>query len=354
MNKKLSFPIPFLLAVLLCFSCSKTTQTAEVTPTPLPTSPALAKPTYNVQVGDVIGLVGFTGRIIPATQEDLTFKINGRVLNVHVKEGDQVTQGQVLADLEGIDDLERRLALLQINQQRVQIQAEIAQFNLDLFKINTYTWSSGYQEKLAISERQVTLAQLAVQEASLGLQELEISISDNRLVSPIDGVVTMLRLVSGREVQGYNSVGTIADISALEIGATMSTEIEENVEAGMPATIEPVSGLMPAVPGTVRYLPLPGNEDYAKPNGFRVAFSNSEDLKLYEMGDLVQVSVVIIQHKDTLWLPPQAVRIFEGRRFVVVQDGDIQRRVDIKLGIVSEDRVEILEGLTEGQVIVSP
>jgi multidrug efflux pump subunit AcrA (membrane-fusion protein) len=48
------------------------------------------------------------------------------------------------------------------------------------------------------------------------------------------------------------------------------------------------------------------------------------------------------------------IRTFDNRQFVVVQDGDVQRRVDVKLGVVSDTRVEILEGLAEGQVVVSP
>jgi multidrug efflux pump subunit AcrA (membrane-fusion protein) len=51
-------------------------------------------------------------------------------------------------------------------------------------------------------------------------------------------------------------------------------------------------------------------------------------------------------------LPPQAVRSFEGRRFVVVREGERQRRQDVKIGIVSSDRVEILDGLKAGDVIV--
>jgi hypothetical protein len=39
---------------------------------------------------------------------------------------------------------------------------------------------------------------------------------------------------------------------------------------------------------------------------------------------------------------------------VVVQDGESQRRVDVKVGIESTDRVEIEEGLTEGQIVVGP
>ena len=53
-------------------------------------------------------------------------------------------------------------------------------------------------------------------------------------------------------------------------------------------------------------------------------------------------------------MPPQAIRNFNGRRFAVVQDGDVQRRVDVKIGIQAEDRVEIEEGLQAGQTVVGP
>ena len=43
---------------------------------------------------------------------------------------------------------------------------------------------------------------------------------------------------------------------------------------------------------------------------------------------------------------------FEGRKFVVIQENAGQRRVDVKLRIESEDRVEIASGLTEGQIVV--
>jgi membrane fusion protein, macrolide-specific efflux system len=39
---------------------------------------------------------------------------------------------------------------------------------------------------------------------------------------------------------------------------------------------------------------------------------------------------------------------------VVVQDGAVQRRVDVKVGLQSDDRVEIVAGLSEGQVVVAP
>jgi hypothetical protein len=75
------------------------------------------------------------------------------------------------------------------------------------------------------------------------------------------------------------------------------------------------------------------------------------DLAL-DIGDLAEVLVTLQRKDGVLWLPPQAVRTFQGRRFVVVQDGERQRRADVKLGIAGPDRVEIVEGLEEGQQIV--
>jgi multidrug efflux pump subunit AcrA (membrane-fusion protein) len=66
------------------------------------------------------------------------------------------------------------------------------------------------------------------------------------------------------------------------------------------------------------------------------------------------MSIILAQKADALWLPAQAVREFDGRYFVILKDGQTERRVDVKVGIVEQDRIEITEGLTEGQVVVAP
>jgi multidrug efflux pump subunit AcrA (membrane-fusion protein) len=71
----------------------------------------------------------------------------------------------------------------------------------------------------------------------------------------------------------------------------------------------------------------------------------------WEVGDLVKVTVLIEHSEDTLWLPPAAIRTFEGRKFVMVREEDRLLKRDVKLGIEGEDRTEILEGLEEGQII---
>jgi len=72
------------------------------------------------------------------------------------------------------------------------------------------------------------------------------------------------------------------------------------------------------------------------------------------VGELIRVTVVVERRDNVLWVPPEAVRTFEGREFVVVRDGETQRRVDVEIGIRGDDRVEIEAGLTEGEIVVAP
>jgi len=73
-----------------------------------------------------------------------------------------------------------------------------------------------------------------------------------------------------------------------------------------------------------------------------------------KVGDLMRVTIVLQHKEDVLWLPPQAIRTFGGRKFVVVQEDGYQQRVDVKIGIESDDRVEIISGLEDGQVVIAP
>jgi hypothetical protein len=72
------------------------------------------------------------------------------------------------------------------------------------------------------------------------------------------------------------------------------------------------------------------------------------------MGALVSLTIVLAERNDALWLPPDAIRRFQGDAFVLVLEGGRQRRVDIETGVESANQVEILEGLERGQVVVAP
>jgi RND family efflux transporter MFP subunit len=348
-----------LMVVLVLESCSAGGNSAsnEATPTPLPTTAALAKPTYPVQRGEVVGTVSFTGRIAPVNQQPLFFAIDGRVSHVYVKEGDTVQSGTVIADLEGAADLERQLEISQLNLQRSQLNADIAQLNFDLFIAQTSKGTSTYDKRLAIEQDKLELAKLDVDQASLGIEELQNSLRKTQLVAPMDGQVVALQLGVGSQVRAYDSIGVVADVSQLEISANVTdNNILNQLQVGMSATLVPSSGLGKPGTGSVRRLPLTGgNAQPLEPDrSVRISLDIPAADAGYKMGDLVDVTVIVVKKENVLWIPPQTIRTFSGRKFVVVQDGDVQIRVDVMVGVIGQDRVEILDGLTEGQVVVSP
>ena len=111
----------------------------------------------------------------------------------------------------------------------------------------------------------------------------------------------------------------------------------------------------------MRTLPYPygggsgGDGDDVNNNETVVRFAlDSEkhpDVEL-KLGELADIEVRLEAKQDVLWLSPNAIRRFQGRRFVVIQEGDGQRRVDVRIGIESEERIEILEGVEAGETVI--
>jgi multidrug efflux pump subunit AcrA (membrane-fusion protein) len=266
----------------------------------------------------------------------------------------------VLVELEGIEELERQARLNELDLRKVQINADIAQIRFDMFVEDTPTWTQNYEQLLAIEEYQLELAQIAVEETSLYGASLEEKVSASRLLAPFDGQILFFNVEEGEWVTAYDSIGILADLSVLEVSATIPDDVMDDLEEGMLVTITGGGdNFERSAEGTIRYLPYPYGS--SKPSGsgtndrsVRIEFLQSPEEAGFDLGDRVRVSAVVERHADVLWLPPAAVRQFQGRNFVVVQDGELQRRVDVTLGIQSEERWEILDGVEEGWVIVGP
>jgi len=399
-------------------------------------------PTYQVQRGEVVKLLQFTGRIAPVVEEELFFRTAGYIETVYVSRNDWVQAGDLLAELE-TTDLKNQLAKAKTDLEAIQLSSEqriaeaksnlqIAELRLDQARVRTpdltaveialqwairaeadaayeyekaenrpwewrfeqvqkaYTdaWQRAkdnlaiaqanydasvaeqYASKLEliILETEVESARrrleeieagLDLQSAQLTVDRLEAQLADARTVAPFDGLVLSTNLVEGRMADAYKPVIIIADPNELEVSADLTDKQLRELTEDMPITAVLVSRPSEEIQGHIRRLPYPYGgggrstgveEDEDKST--RVTLEATEAEAGFERGDMVRTTVVLERKDDVIWLPPQAIRTFEGRRFVVVQEGEGQRRVDVKVGIESEDRVEIEEGLTEGQIVI--
>lgn len=199
------------------------------------------------------------------------------------------------------------------------------------------------------------LLELDVEKAKLEIADIERQIADARLIAPFAGEVLSINARAGDRAEAFNTVLVLADPDQLEVTAALGDDALSEMSVGQEATIRLRNRPDDDFAGFVRQLPYPysgGAADAAEAedDAARIAFVD-EEVEL-ELGELATVVIVLEEKEDVLWLPPAAIRSFQGRNFVVVQDGDGQRRVDVRLGIESEERVEIVEGVTAGQTVV--
>jgi membrane fusion protein, macrolide-specific efflux system len=384
--------VVILAGLILTAGCNQPTsyidtgEETDVTPIPTPIIPT--KPTYTVQRGDVVNQIEFTGRITPVEAVDLSFHTNGYVKTIFVERGEAVKEGQVLAELE-VNDLENQLAQSQLSLQtsetqliaaqqlisdtltEAQILLDIEKIRLEQAQYNLQTNGGKAQEfNLRIQEQSVNLAQLkvdrlergvdpqlllAVEAARLTIQRLQEQLTDAQILSPMDGVVTSINIFNaGQSVTAYTPVISVGDLSQLEVSADLFGDSGvAQLSPGMEVFIESYERPDAAqIPGVIRYVPTgaPGETDKTT----RISLNTAPADAQLELSDLVRVKTVIESKEDVLWLPPQAIRSFEGRRFVVVQDDQGLRRVDVQTGVEGSLAVEIVSGLTEGQIVQAP
>jgi RND family efflux transporter MFP subunit len=180
-------------------------------------------------------------------------------------------------------------------------------------------------------------------------------ISDAQLIAPFDGEILSVALGPGDNASAFRTVIVLADPGSLEVTAELGADQLREMSVGQEATISLRNRPEDEMSGFVRQLPYPygGGTVEASEDDTAARITFDDPSVSLEMGELATVVIVLEEKSDVLWLPPAAIRTFQGRNFVVVQDEDgSQRRVDVRLGIESDERVEILDGLERGETVV--
>ena len=199
--------------------------------------------------------------------------------------------------------------------------------------------------------------------AEVALAEAQGNLIDARLIAPFDGRVLTINIKRGDDVQPFKEVAIIAQLTDLELTANLDTADLEELSIDQLVTVNVRNRPEETLTGFVRTLPYPfgggSGAGSGRENGennervVRIALdSASSEVSTLKLGELADITVRLEAKDDVIWVSPNAIRRFQGRRFVVVLEGDGQRRVDVLIGIESEDRVEILEGLEEGAVLI--
>jgi len=219
-----------------------------------------------------------------------------------------------------------------------------------------------YQEALRKYERikdgpdpyDVDLAEASLARAKLNLEKAQAAVDGLTIIAPYDGQVLSLDISPGTQVTAFKPVMSFVDPEGLEITLLPTSAELAELSVGQNVQIRFPNRPGQDLSGAIRSLPQSTSSalEQERDQGVRVSIGDSS--ALLTLGEVAMVLIQVERRENVLWVSPAALRIFQGRDFVIIQDDEIQRRVDIRLGLRTKDRVEVLEGLAAGQVVLGP
>ena len=346
----------------------------------------------SVERGSFVRDIAADGRVVAAVSPTLYANANGAVtLQVHA--GDKVTKGQVLAVIAS-PELTNKLAQeesnadamqvayqqakIDANQQRSKLQGAYDNAKIDQqsaardLKRYQQAYDKGAVSQLdvdrhhdALEKAQIELshakANLGMDDSSLTLEiqakklayerqkllvaDLKRQVEELNVRSPVDGQVGQLFIAQTATVPKDAKLLTVVDLSALEVQVNVPESFARDLASGMPAVISgngkdwkgAVSAISPEVV-----------------NGEVVARVRFEGDKPQQLRQNQRLSVrIVLDKRDNVLTVARGSFVDEsGGRYAYVVRDDIAYKTPVTLGPSSIDKVEILQGLKEGDKIV--
>ncbi len=209
--------------------------------------------------------------------------------------------------------------------------------------------SSGNQSLIDASYKRLQAFHISEQQ----IRELKSTKKSSQLIDIYphqDGIVTMLNIREGMHVTPDTEMMSIVDLSSIWMIAQIFEEQANWVKVG-----DSAEARLSAFPGkiwkgTVEYI-YPQVELTTRTLKVRFRFDNPDGILKPNM--YANISLFVEPQKNVLSIPLEAlIRSAEGNRVIVkLNDDQFQSRI-VNIGFESEDRVEILSGLKEGEIVV--
>jgi RND family efflux transporter MFP subunit len=318
--------------------------------------PDASGPRETVRVGrrTIGSFVKATGVVKPRVGAEVRVgsRVSGVVARLHVRIGDRVRRGQLLAELE-TRELDARRDQAEAALAAAEATTEFARSDFERRReLRAAALLSAADLDVAERARRVAAEQRAEAAASLDFARTQLGYA--RITAPIAGVVASVGTQEGETVAASFAAPTfvtLVDLDRLEVWAYVDETDIGRVETGQEARFtvdtygdQEFRGRVAAV------YPQAEVRDNVVNYVAVVTFDAPRDRTLRpEMTATVRVALAA--REDVPALPRRAVRREDGRTFVVGADGT---RRAVTLGSRDETHVEIVDGLREGDEVVLP
>jgi RND family efflux transporter MFP subunit len=286
------------------------------------------------------------GTIRAVHETTIGSKLLARIIEVNLKAGQKVREGDVLVRL---DDTDLRAKLQQAKAAVTAAEAGQTQAVADEKRYGELI------EKNAVSRQeyertvmQARSAEAGLRRANEAVREVQAMLDWATVRAPMDGVVIDKKVDVGDTVTPGQTLLTLFDPKRMQLVASVRESLTHQLQVGRPIDVQ-VEGLRKQCSGTVSEI-VP--EAQSASRTFQVKVTGPCPAGIYT-GMFGRI-LIPLDEEDVLVIPRQAVRRVGQLELVdVVEKGRTSRRA-IRTGRILKDNVEVLSGLREGEhVLVS-
>jgi RND family efflux transporter MFP subunit len=293
--------------------------------------------------------IALTGRLQAQAEINQSFRIDGRMVSRAVDVGDQVRAGQVLARLDSMNEessLQSARAQLAAAQAQALEARTMFERMRDLLKERAVSQAS-FEQAQAMAR--ITQSQVDSAQSLVNIAQNRLSYTD--LVSDVAGVVTARGAEPGEVVGAGRMIVQIAREGAVDAVFDVPAAIKD-LAPGNPDIVISLAG-NPAVTaiGKVREV-SPRADPVTGTFAVRVQVRNPPPTM--RLGSTV-IGQMQLQRPPAIEIPASALIQPAGKPAVWVVDtktGTVSLR-DVELQAYGEDRVQVLQGLAPGDVVVT-
>ena len=270
-------------------------------------------------------------------------EVSGRITQLNFTDGQRVRKGQVLVQF---DD---QLPLAQVQQSQAELS--IAQANQ---KRNQELVAQNFVSQRSLDE---SAASLKVAEAKLALAQA--TAARLKILAPFDAIAGIRLVNVGDYLKDGADIVNIEDIDALFVDFRLPEQFQSKVQRGQVAMLD-----IDALPGRRYSAQIQAIDPLIDANGRSIGVRGCVDNRQLQLrpGMFARVTAVFGVRENARVIPEEAIVPQGGKQFVIkllagpggpTDTIRISQRVEVKVGLRSPGKVEVIDGLQAGDTVVT-
>lgn len=320
-----------LISLLGLFSCKKEA-TTSAGPNPA-SQTGLTVEAMVVKGSSLSANIEVPGTILAYESTEIHPEVSGRLVQLNVKEGTNVSQGALLAKLfDG--DLQAQMKKLEV---QLQIAEQTEKRQAELLKIQ------------GISQQEYDLSLLQVHNLRADMDIVRQSIIKTEIRAPFSGRLGLRNVSPGAYVSPASIITTISQVNQLKLQFNIPERYSAQIKNGLTVDFT-VDGSDKTYQASVLATEVKVEEN-TRSLAVRAAVKNT-DANLTP-GAFAKVMIVLGQKEDALLIPNNAIIPIGRKKQIYLYQSGKATATEIITGARDSTNIQVLEGIKKGDTVIT-